>query len=93
LSILGKLERGIHGEDLPSHVYLSKTSLIYSNVKDRDLIFYLSYYHCLQTVKMLTKMEIKGTQLRYDLIDFKKVVTMTSLTLMEYTVSEPQTIH
>ena len=25
-------------------------------------------------------MEIKGTQLRYNLIDFKKVVTMTSLT-------------
>ena len=36
-------------------------------------------------------MEIKGTQLRYDLIDFKKVVTMMSLTLSEYTVSEPQT--
>jgi len=36
-------------------------------------------------------MEIKGTQLGYDLIDFKKVVTMTSLTLSEYTVSEPQT--
>ena len=36
-------------------------------------------------------MEIKGTQLRYNLIDFKKVVTMTSLTLSEYTVSEPQT--
>ena len=36
-------------------------------------------------------MEIKGTQLRYDLMDFKKVVTMTSLTLGEYTVSEPQT--
>jgi len=36
-------------------------------------------------------MEIKGTQLRYDLIDFKKVVTITSLTLGEYTVSEPQT--
>ena len=29
-------------------------------------------------------MEIKGTQLRYNLIDFKKVVTMTSLTLSEY---------
>ena len=27
--ILGKFERGIHGEALPSHVYLSKTSLIY----------------------------------------------------------------
>ena len=36
-------------------------------------------------------MEIKGTQLRYDLMDFKKVVTMTSLTLGEYTVSESQT--
>ena len=36
-------------------------------------------------------MEIKGTQLRYDLIGFKKVVTMTSLTLSEYIVSEPQT--
>ena len=32
-------------------------------------------------------MEIKGTQLRYDLIDFKKVVTIMSLTLGEYTVS------
>jgi len=38
-------------------------------------------------------MEIKGTQLRYDAIDFKKVVTTTSLTLNEYTVSESQTIH
>jgi len=69
LGILGKLERGIHGDNL-------------------------SYYDCLQTVKMVynkQKMEIKGTQLRYDLIDFKKVVTMTSLTLGEYTVSEPQT--
>ena len=28
-NILGKLERGIHGEAMPSHVYLSKTSLIY----------------------------------------------------------------
>jgi len=28
----------------------------------------------------------------YDLIDFKKVITMTSLTLSEYTVSEAQTI-
>ena len=36
-------------------------------------------------------MEIKGTQLRYDLIDFKKVVTIMSLALSEYTVSEPQT--
>ena len=36
-------------------------------------------------------MEIKGTQLRYDLIEFKKVVTMTSLTLSEHTLSEPQT--
>ena len=36
-------------------------------------------------------MKIKGTQLRYDSIDFNKVVTMTSLTLSEYTVSEPQT--
>jgi len=30
-------------------------------------------------------MKIKGTQLRYDLIDFKKVVTMTSLALSENT--------
>jgi len=37
-------------------------------------------------------MEIKETQLRYDLIDFKKVVTMTPLTLSEYTVSESHTI-
>ena len=36
-------------------------------------------------------MEIKGTQLRYDLIDFKNVVTKTSLTFSEYTVSQPQT--
>ena len=36
-------------------------------------------------------MEIKAAQLRYDLIDFKKVVSMTSLTLSEYTVNEPQT--
>ena len=36
-------------------------------------------------------MEITGTQLRYDLIGFKKVATMTSLTLSEYIVSEPQT--
>jgi len=28
-------------------------------------------------------METKGIQLRYDLIDFKKVVTMMSLTLIE----------
>ena len=33
-------------------------------------------------------MEIKGTQLRYDLIDFKKVVTMMSLTLSDYTMSD-----
>ena len=77
MSILGKLERGVHGKALP--------------LKDEPN---LSYYHCLQTVKMIfnkQKMEIKGTQLRYDLIDFKKVATMTSLTLSEYTVSEPQT--
>jgi len=61
---------------------------------DRDLIFYLSYNHCLQTVNMLfneQKWTHKGTQLRYDLIDFKKVVTMTSMTLSEYKVSEPHT--
>ena len=37
-------------------------------------------------------MEIKVTQLRYDIIDFKKVITMTSLTLSKYTVSESQTL-
>mgnify|MGYP007091763084 CR=1 FL=1 len=37
-------------------------------------------------------MEIKGTQLSYDAIDFKKVVTMTSLTLNEYTVSHKRFI-
>jgi len=40
----------------------------------------------------------KGTQLCYDLIDFKKVVTMTSVAFelsikIENTVSESQTIH
>ena len=61
--------------------------------KDRDLVFYLSYYHCLQTVKVLFNKQngITGTQLRYQLIDFKKVGTMTSLKLSEYTVSESQT--
>jgi len=42
-SILGKLKRGIHGEAL------LETRLIYSSVQIHwDLIFYLSYYHCLQ---------------------------------------------
>ena len=40
---------------------------------------------------MLFNKQMKGTQLRYDLIGFKKVGTMTSLTLSEYIVSEPQT--
>ena len=39
------------------------------------------------------KKVIKGPQLRYDTIDYKKVVTMTSLTLSEYTFSESQMIH
>jgi len=38
-------------------------------------------------------MEIKGTQIRCDSIDFKKVITKTSLTLSEYKVSKSQTIH
>jgi len=33
-------------------------------------------------------MEIKGTQLRYELSDFKKIVTMTSWTISEYTLCE-----
>ena len=67
--------------------------------KDRDLIFYLSYYHCLQTVrKSFDKQKLKGHTTVLYLIDFKKVVTMTSLALelsfkIKYTVSESQMIH
>ena len=63
-SILGKLERAM---------YTFQRRTLYTEVyKDRDILFYLSYYHCLQTVK-------KGSQLCYYLIEFKKVVPMTSL--------------
>ena len=52
---------------MPSHVYLSKTSLNYTEVyKGSDLIFYLSYHHCLQ--KVTNKQKLKGhtTELRFN---------------------------
>ena len=42
--------------------------------RDKDILFYLSYYHCLQTVKKsnLQDNKCKGTQMCYDLIDSRK---------------------
>ena len=61
----------------------------------RRRIFYLSYYHSrLKEKNNLINKNEKGTQLCYDLFDFKKVITMTSLALrafnqhtIQYTVS------
>ena len=48
LRILGKLERGIHGESLPSHVrYLSKTSLIYPSVQRQGSNTCILFIHVL----------------------------------------------
>ena len=50
--------------------------------KDRDLVFFVSYYHCLQTVKKsFNKQNLKGHTTVLCFNRFKKFATMASLAL------------
>ena len=67
--------------------------------KDRDLIFYLSYYQCLQTVKKsFNKQKLKGrtTVLRFFRFQesrYHDVIGTQSCQSKKNAVSESQTIH
>ena len=62
--------------------------------KDSDLIYYLSYYHCLQTVrKSFNKQKLKGQTTVLRCNRFQESRHHDVIGKIEYTVSEPQTFH